>query len=114
LRREYGFLRREYEDLRRPFNADKKTIDVISGPIVNDADNTDHPTTKPLWLIKRLIMVATNPGQTILDCCAGSGTTGVSAIDTGRDCILIEKDAGYCEIIKRRIAAAQAQPRLIP
>jgi adenine-specific DNA-methyltransferase len=36
LRREYEDLRREYEDLRRVFNADKNTMDVIGGSIIND------------------------------------------------------------------------------
>jgi len=52
--REYEALRREYEALRRVFNASPDTLDVIAGPIVSQADNTNHPTTKPLWLIKKL------------------------------------------------------------
>jgi len=105
-------LRREYEDLRRVFNADESTLDVISGPIVSAKDNTPHPTTKPIWLMERLIKVSTNPGMTILDCFAGSGTTGVACVNTGRNAILIEKERPYFEIIQRRIAEAQAQPNL--
>jgi adenine-specific DNA-methyltransferase len=112
LRREYEDLRREYEDLRRVFNADSKTIDIISGPIVTTKDNTEHPTTKPLWIMKRLITVSTNPGALVLDCCAGSGTTGVAAFQTGRNAILIEKDAGYFAIMTKRIHDAEQQMRL--
>jgi adenine-specific DNA-methyltransferase len=112
LRREYEDLRREYEDLRRVFNADSKTIDIISGPIVTTKDNTEHPTTKPLWIMKRLITVSTNPGALILDCCAGSGTCGVAAIQTGRNAILIERDPGYFAIMEKRIHDAQQQMRL--
>ena len=42
-------------------------------------------------------------GDTVLDPFAGSGTTGVACLNTDRKFILIEKDAVYCEIIKKRI-----------
>jgi site-specific DNA-methyltransferase (adenine-specific) len=63
-----------------------------------------HPTQKPVALFEYLIRTYTNEGDTVLDNCAGSGTTGVACLNTGRKFILIEKDAGYCEIIRRRIA----------
>ena len=106
LRREYEDLRREYEDLRRVFNADASTLDVICGPIINGNDNTEHPTTKPLWLIKRLIETSTHPGNIILDPFMGSGTTGVAALATGRQFIGIEMDKDYFEIARRRIEHA--------
>lgn len=92
---EYEDLRREYEDLRRTFNASASTLDVIAGPIVNQRDNTDHPTTKPRWIAKYLIDVSTNAGDTILDFTMGSGTFGVEAVINGRNFIGI--DNGYCE-----------------
>jgi len=113
VRREYEDLRREYEDLRRPFNADGETLDVITGPIVSAKDNTAHPTTKPLWLMQRLVTVSTNPDMTVLDCFMGSGTTGVACVQTGRNFIGIEIDPTYFAIAERRIAEAQMQPRLI-
>jgi len=112
LRREYEDLRREYEDLRRVFNADDNTHEVIEGSIVTSKDITEHPTTKPLWLMDRLIKVSTNEGMTVLDCFAGSGTTGVACVQTGRNFIGIEIDPTYYAIAERRIAEAQAQPRL--
>ena len=112
LRREYEDLRREYEDLRRPFNADGETLDVITGPIVSAKDNTAHPTTKPLWLMQRLVTVSTNPDMTVLDCFMGSGTTGMACVQTGRNFIGIEIDPNYFAIAERRIAEAQMQPRL--
>ena len=119
LRREYGFLRREYEDsrreyedLRRPFNADKKTLDVISGPIVNCNDNTNHPTTKPEWLLRRLVSVSTNPGGLVIDPMFGSGTTGVACVQTGRKFIGIEICEKYFNIAVKRIQQAQLQIRM--
>ena len=107
LCREYEDLRREYEDLRRPFNADGETLDVIIGPVVSSKDNTEHPTTKPLWLMRRLITVSTNPYMTVLDCFMGSGTTGVACMQTGRNFIGIEIDPDYFAIAERRIKEAQ-------
>jgi len=112
VRREYEDLRREYEDLRRPFNADGETLDVIAGPIVSAKDNTTHPTTKPLWLMQRLVTVCTNPDMTVLDCFMGSGTTGVACVQTGRNFIGIEIDPTYFAIAERRIKEAQMQLRL--
>ena len=55
----------------------------------------------------RFLTTITNQGQTVLDCCMGSGTTGVAAIQTGRKFIGIELDANYFDIARKRIAAAQ-------
>lgn len=71
--------------------------------------NKLHPTQKPVALLEYLILTYTNPGALVLDICAGSGTTGVACVKTGRDFIGIEKDAGYFEIMQRRIAEAQQQ-----
>ena len=43
----------------------------------------------------------------VLDCFAGSGTTGVAAINTNRNAILIEREPDYCDIIRRRISEAE-------
>lgn len=70
----------------------------------NKENGAVHPTQKPAALFEYLIRTYTNEGDTVLDNCAGSGTTGVAAMNTGRKFVLIEKDAGYCEIIRKRIA----------
>ena len=66
-----------------------------------------HPTQKPVALFEYLIRTYTNEGDTVLDNCAGSGTTGIACLNTRRKFILIEKDAGYCDIIRNRIANHQ-------
>ena len=66
-----------------------------------------HPTEKPLKLMERLVMASSNEGDTVLDCVMGSGTTGVACVNTGRKFIGIEMDAGYFEIARKRIEAAQ-------
>ena len=62
-----------------------------------------HPTQKPLELFEYLIKTYTNEGNLVLDNCAGSGTTGVACQNLNRDCIMIEKELDYCEVIKRRM-----------
>ena len=65
-----------------------------------------HPTQKPAALMEYLIRTYSNPGDTVLDNCMGSGTTGVGCINTGRRFIGMELDAGYFQIASDRIAAA--------
>jgi site-specific DNA-methyltransferase (adenine-specific) len=62
-----------------------------------------HPTQKPVALFEYLIKTYTNEDDLILDNCAGSGTTGVAAINLNRNAILIEKEPEYCKIIRERL-----------
>jgi DNA modification methylase len=68
-----------------------------------------HPTQKPVDLLAYLIRTYTNEGETVLDNTMGSGSTGVACIQTGREFIGIEKDAGYFQIAQRRIMATPRQ-----
>ena len=68
----------------------------------NSANRT-HPTQKPVALFEYLIRTYTNEGDTVLDNCAGSGTTGVACLNTGRKAILIEREEKYCEIAVKRL-----------
>lgn len=72
----------------------------------------EHPTQKPLALMKWCIELATRQGDTILDPFMGSGTTGVACVQTGRKFIGIEIDPDYFEIAKKRIETAQLQIRM--
>ena len=67
-----------------------------------------HPTQKPVSLFEYLIKTYTNEGETVLDNCMGSGSTGVACINTNRNFIGIEKDEKYFEIAKKRIDEAIA------
>lgn len=72
----------------------------------NTIERGEHPTQKPVTLMEYLIRTYTNEGDTVLDNCMGSGTTGVACVNTGRNFIGMEMDAGYFEIAKNRIEAA--------
>lgn len=65
-----------------------------------------HPTQKPVALCEYLINTYTNEGETVLDNCMGSGSTGVACVNTGRRFIGIEIDDNYFNIAKERIANA--------
>ena len=62
-----------------------------------------HPTQKPVELMEYLVKTYTNKGDTILDNCMGSGTTGVACKNLNRHFIGIEQNANYFEIAKGRI-----------
>ncbi|MEL4399086.1 site-specific DNA-methyltransferase [Shewanella algae] len=57
-----------------------------------------HPTQKPLALAEWLIKTYSNPGETVLDFCFGSLTTGIASLNTGRNFIGIEEKLKYFEI----------------
>lgn len=66
-----------------------------------------HPTQKPVALLEYLIKTYTNEGDTVLDNCMGSGSTGVACINTNRDFIGIELDENYFNIANERIENAK-------
>ena len=70
--------------------------------------NILHPTQKPVALLEYLIKTYTNKGDTVLDNCMGSGSTGVACVNTGRDFIGIELDDNYFKIAEKRINDAMA------
>lgn len=89
---------------------DRYPTTVLQIPVVNnDSREKIHPTQKPVELLEYLIKTFSNPGDLVLDNCAGSGSTGVAAKRTGRDFILIEKEAAYVESSRRRIDAVELQ-----
>lgn len=62
-----------------------------------------HPTAKPLGVLAQFVRWFTNPGDTVLDPFAGSGTTLRAAKDEGRKAIGVEIDERYCEVIAKRL-----------
>lgn len=70
-----------------------------------------HPTTKPVTLMSELLADFTDPGDTVLDPFAGSGTTGVACNMLGRHFIGWEMNAEYHAIATRRLSGDEAKPR---
>jgi site-specific DNA-methyltransferase (adenine-specific) len=69
-----------------------------------------HSTQKPAELFEYLIRTYSNVGETVLDCTAGSGTTGEAAIKCGRKAILIDNDPACIEIMHKRLDLCQSTP----
>lgn len=78
-----------------------------------EGGGTEVPTQKPVALVSAFVGDFTAPGETVADCCMGSGTTGVAALAAGRKFVGIEMDPGRFDIACRRIEDAQRQGRLI-
>jgi DNA modification methylase len=71
---------------------------------VMDGERGLHPTQKPVALLEYLIKTYTLEGETVLDFTMGSGSTGVAALNTGRDFIGIELDDKYFDVAMDRIS----------
>lgn len=71
-----------------------------------------HPTQKPLNLMRWLVRSYTNPGETVLDCFAGSGSTGHACLLEGRRFVGTELNTEYCQTARARLAAVVATPSL--
>ena len=68
---------------------------------------TIHRTQKPVALLEYLVKTYTNKGDTVLDNCMGSGSTGVACVNTNRNFIGMEVDENYFNIAKNRIEETQ-------
>jgi site-specific DNA-methyltransferase (adenine-specific) len=66
-------------------------------------ERVSHPTQKPIQLMERIITIFSNENDLVLDCFAGSGSTGVAAKNLKRNFIMIEKDENYHKIILERL-----------
>lgn len=72
-------------------------------------EGNNHPTVKPLALMRWLVRLVTPPGCTVLDPFAGSGSTGVAALEEGMQFVGIELGDEYARIAKDRLADAVAK-----
>ncbi len=70
--------------------------------IKKPARNDLHPTMKPVELMERSIRNSSRPGDVVLDCFGGSGSTLIAAEKAGRRCFMMELDPKYCDVIVRR------------
>lgn len=83
-------------------STDRYPRDVICGP-TDKQHSSLHPTQKPVWLCEKMVLSYTNAGQTVLDCCMGSGAIGVACQNTGRQYIGIDNDPHWVEIATTRL-----------
>ena len=67
-------------------------------------EKTGYPTQKPLGILERIVRVHSNPGDTVLDFFAGSGTTGEAASRNSRNYILVDENAEAIALMKKRLS----------
>ena len=75
-------------------------------------ERVKHPTQKPLSIMERIVNVFSDKNDLVLDCFAGSGTTGVACKNLGRNFICIEKNKTYFDIARKRIQNAKEDKEL--
>ncbi|HJL18174.1 MAG TPA: site-specific DNA-methyltransferase [Sandaracinaceae bacterium LLY-WYZ-13_1] len=69
----------------------------------NGKEKTGYPTQKPLGVLERIVKVHTEPGDTVLDFFAGSGTTGEAALRHGRGYVLVDANPDAIAVMERRL-----------
>jgi len=85
------------EGSSRHWCGDRDQVDVWN--IKKPARNDLHPTMKPVELMERSIRNSSRPGDVVLDCFGGSGSTLIAAEKSGRRCFMMELDPKYCDVI---------------
>lgn len=111
-------LRRTYEELRAEFSRQRRFFqmrrewqytDVWEFATVATYPHK-HPCEKPADMIAQIIHASSRPGDTVLDCFAGSGVVGQVARDLGRKAILIERDPHWLAQARRRVEYLRPAP----
>lgn len=93
-----------YEKIKKRYDPDfVQPSDVLEFDVVPNRNGKLHPTQKPIELLEWLIKTYSNEGDTVLDNCMGSGSTGVACKNLNRNFIGIELDVDYFNIAKERI-----------
>jgi DNA modification methylase len=92
----------------KEMNDGKQMRNLWSFPVTSQKEraNGKHPSQKPLALIERAVLLASKPGELLLDPFGGAGTLGVAAGKHQRDWIMIESVPEYAAIAKKRLSAA--------
>lgn len=72
-------------------------------------EKTGYPTQKPLGILKRIIQASSNPGDLVADFFAGSGTTGVAAMELERRFLLIDNNPEAFEVMKDRFSRKRVE-----
>ncbi len=98
-------------ELMKELNGGKQMKDVWSGALTPHKEKIfgKHPTQKPLYLLKKILLASTRESDLVLDPFCGSGTTGVACKLLGRKFIGIDNDRDFIALAKERIMRADEQ-----
>lgn len=100
-----GF-RAQHELILHASNGTPRVVSRSVGNVLQHKrdDNEDHPSPKPVGLIRQLMQVVTEPGDLVLDAFMGAGSTLIAAKEEKRRAIGIEVEERYCEIAAHRLS----------
>jgi len=87
-----------------------KNLWKIMSPRKAEKEQGKHPTQKPMKLLNRIVLAASNPGDVILDPFCGSSTTGLAAVQNGRRYIGIDQSEEYLDLSIDRFEAMDVEP----
>ena len=92
-------------DLMRQTNGGKqmKTVWTMTSPSGDEKKFGKHPTQKPVALVERCVLAATNEGDLVLDPFGGGGTTAIACLRQHRRSVAIELDSNHCELAAKRL-----------
>ena len=92
--------------LMKEMNNGKQMKDVWETSTIRKKEKIhgNHPTQKPISILRKIILASTNEGDTVLDPFLGSGTTALACKELGRKCIGIEIDENYLAIARKRLS----------
>jgi adenine-specific DNA-methyltransferase len=96
-----------YDDAVRPFNVDKDVpfVDVWDFSSVRPFPGK-HPAEKPIEMLTHMIAASSYPGDIVLDCFAGSGTTGIAAMNLGRRSVCMEIEESWNSVAAQVLSSA--------
>jgi site-specific DNA-methyltransferase (adenine-specific) len=72
-------------------------------------EKTGYPTQKPLGILRRIIQASSNPGDIVLDFFAGSGTTGVAALELDRRILLVDNNEEAISVMRKRFEGKEVE-----
>lgn len=92
----------------KEMNGGKQMRNLWEFPVTSKKERAagKHPSQKPLALLERAVLLASQPNELLLDPFGGAGTLGIAAAKHDREWLMIESVAAYAEIAQRRLAAA--------
>ena len=107
---QFGGSARKGSGAWEPHPLGAKPRDVLEIPVLNNgmSEKSDHPTQKPLELVRRLVAASSNEGDLVVDPFGGSGTTAVACELLGRRWLLWEREGEYLEIARGRLNAVHS------
>lgn len=97
----------------KAMNGGKQMRNLWEIPVTSQKERAagKHPSQKPLALLERLVLLATQPGDLVLDPFGGAGTLALAAEKHGRRWLTIERVAEYVDLARRRLAEQRGAPR---